>query len=88
VIYIKAGVTEDRGYMMTASALTVLMIISLGCMAGTATGLAIGFAVKKQKSEWSAMSRSEKTTNIALIIVCSVLCCAGLAWYTLQAPPV
>jgi cytochrome bd-type quinol oxidase subunit 1 len=88
VIYIKAGVTGDQGYMMTTSALTVLMIISLGCMVGTATGLAIGFALKKQQSEWSAMSRSEKTTNIALVIVCSVLCCAGLAWYSLQAPPV
>jgi hypothetical protein len=32
------------------------------------------------------MSRSEKTTNIALIIVCSVVCCAGLAWYFLYAP--
>jgi high-affinity Fe2+/Pb2+ permease len=62
------------------------MIISLGCMAGTATGLVIGFALKKQKREWSAMSRSEKTTNIALVLVCSVLFCAGLAWYSLQAP--
>jgi hypothetical protein len=32
------------------------------------------------------MTRSEKSINISLIIVCSAVCIAGLAWYSLQIP--
>jgi len=71
---------------MTASTLSVLMVISLGSMSGTAIGLIIGYALRNHKSNWSAMTRHEKTVTIGLIIVCSVICCAGLRWYSLQAP--
>ncbi|MCX6691760.1 MAG: hypothetical protein NTW33_06835 [Methanoregula sp.] len=73
---------------MITDLFAILMVISLGAMAGTAIGLVIGFALRQQKSEWSAMTISEKSINISLIIVCSVVCIAGLAWYSLQTPMV
>jgi len=71
---------------MITDMFAILMVISLGAMAGTAIGLFIGFALRKQKREWSAMTRSEKSINISLIVVCSAVCIAGLAWYSLQTP--
>ena len=76
----------DEGHAMITDIFAILMVISLGAMAGTAIGLFIGFALRKQKSEWSAMTSSEKSINISLIIVCSLACIAGLAWYSLQTP--
>jgi heme/copper-type cytochrome/quinol oxidase subunit 2 len=76
----------DEGHAMITDIFAILMVISLGAMAGTAIGLFAGFALKKQKSEWSAMTSSEKSINISLIVVCSVVCIAGLAWYSLQIP--
>ena len=76
----------DEGHAMITDMFAILMVISLGAMAGTAIGLFVGFALKKQKSEWSAMTSSEKSINISLIIVCSLVCIAGLAWYSLQTP--
>ena len=76
----------DEGHAMITDMFAILMVISLGAMAGTAIGLFIGFALKKQKSEWSAMTSSEKSINNTLIIVCSLVCIAGLAWYSLQTP--
>ena len=76
----------DEGHAMITDLFAILMVISLGAMAGTAIGLFVGFALKKQKSEWSAMTSSEKSINISLIIVCSLVCIAGLAWYSLQTP--
>ncbi|WAC05942.1 MAG: hypothetical protein OS112_04740 [Methanoregula sp.] len=64
----------------------ILMVISLGAMAGTAIGLFLGFVFKTQKSEWSAMTGSQKAINISLVFVCSAICIAGLAWYSLQIP--
>jgi hypothetical protein len=71
---------------MTMNTFSVLMVISLGAMSGTAIGLIIGFAIRKHKSDWSAMTCHEKTVTIGLIIVCAAICCAGLGWYFLQAP--
>ena len=76
----------DEGHAMITDMFAILMVISLGAMAGTAIGLFVGFALKKQQSEWSAMTSSEKSINISLIIVCSLVCIAGLAWYSLQTP--
>ena len=77
---------HDQGQAMNDGAMAALMVISLGCMTGSAIGLAIGAALKKQKGEWAAMTRDEKTINIGLVAVCSLFCCAALAWYSLQAP--
>lgn len=76
----------DEGYGMITDTFAILMVISLGAMAGTAISLFFGFAFKTQKSEWSAMTGREKAINISLVIVCSAICIGGLAWYSLQAP--
>ena len=66
---------------MSASVFEILMAVALGSLAGTGIGLFIGFAAKEQRSEWSAMTRKEKTINIVLVLVFSAVCIAGLAWY-------
>jgi NADH:ubiquinone oxidoreductase subunit 5 (subunit L)/multisubunit Na+/H+ antiporter MnhA subunit len=68
---------------MSANVFDVLMVIALGALAGTGIGLLIGFFAKKQKCEWSAMTRKEQTFTIALVIVFYVICIAGLAYYYL-----
>ena len=66
---------------MSVSVFGILMAVALGALAGTAIGLFIGFAAKQQRSEWSAMTRKEKTINIALVLFFSAVCSAGLIWY-------
>ncbi|MFA4824683.1 MAG: hypothetical protein WC593_05945 [Methanoregula sp.] len=66
---------------MSASMFEILMAVALGAIAGTGIGLFIGFVGKQQGSEWSAMTRKEKSINIALVLFFSAVCIAGLAWY-------
>ena len=56
---------------MTATLLDILMILSLGLLAGTGTGLLIGFLAGKQKRDWAAMEEKDKLTNVLLILACS-----------------
>ena len=66
---------------MSASVFEILMAVALGSLAGTGIGLFISFVAKQQKSEWSAMTRKEKTINSVLVLFFSAVCIAGLAWY-------
>jgi DMSO reductase anchor subunit len=66
---------------MSADTFEILMMVAFGTLAGTGIGLVIGFIAKKQKSEWSAMSRKEHTINIVLVIMFCVVCIAGLGHY-------
>ena len=66
---------------MSADTFEILMMVAFGTLAGTGIGLVIGFLAKKQKSEWSAMSRKEHTINIVLVIMFCVVCIAGLGYY-------
>jgi NADH:ubiquinone oxidoreductase subunit 5 (subunit L)/multisubunit Na+/H+ antiporter MnhA subunit len=68
---------------MSANVFDNLMVIALGVLAGTGIGLLIGFFAKKQKYEWSAMTRNDQHFTIALVIVFCVICIAGLAYYFL-----
>ncbi|MCX6684832.1 MAG: hypothetical protein NTZ37_08925 [Methanoregula sp.] len=68
---------------MSANLFDVLMVIALGTLTGTVIGLLIGFFAKKQKNEWSAMTRKEQTITIALVIVFCVICIAGFGYYFL-----
>jgi hypothetical protein len=43
----------------------------------------LGFITGNQRPEWSAMSPREKKINVVLVVVFSVICIAGLAWYFL-----
>jgi hypothetical protein len=66
---------------MTATLLDFLMILSLGILAGTGTGLFIGFIAKKQKRDWTAMQKKDKSATILLILACSATITALLSWY-------
>ncbi|MEI7857768.1 MAG: hypothetical protein WCH85_09725 [Methanomicrobiales archaeon] len=72
---------------MSANVFDILMAIGLGAIAGTAIGLFIGFVAKQQKSEWSCMTRKEKTINLGLVLFFSAICIAGLAWYMVSGSP-
>jgi hypothetical protein len=71
---------------MTATLLDILMILSLGILAGTGTGLFIGFVARKQKRDWAAMQKKDMITNLLLILVCSAMFSAVLAWYIFWYP--
>ena len=66
---------------MSASIFEILMAVAFGALAGTGIGLFIGLVTKQQRSEWSAMTRKEKTIKSVLVLFFSVVCIAGLAWY-------
>ncbi|MDD1685048.1 MAG: hypothetical protein LUQ19_04060 [Methanoregula sp.] len=69
---------------MDAILFDLLMILSLGILAGTGAGLLIGFAAKKQKRDWRAMPAKDKTNAVLLILACSSTVIAALAWYLFQ----
>lgn len=71
---------------MTATLLDILMILALGVLAGTGTGLAIGFLAGKQTSGWAAMQKKDKLVNTVLVLLCSAIFMAGLAWYIFHTP--
>jgi hypothetical protein len=73
---------------MAATMLSVLMVIAVGALAGAIIGLSIGLVLGKQESEWSSMNSGDKQFNILLIVVCSIICIAGLAWFILFSDPV
>ncbi|MDD1702828.1 MAG: hypothetical protein LUQ31_07630 [Methanoregula sp.] len=56
------------------------MVVVIGLMAGSAIGLVIGYIAKQQRPCWTDMTRRQKAINIALVLVCSAICVAGLAW--------
>ncbi|MGB7787261.1 hypothetical protein [Methanoregula sp.] len=62
----------------------ILMVVALGTLAGSCIGLAIGFLAQRQKPLWQLMTQNEKTINIALVLLFSIICTAGLAWYSLS----
>ena len=66
---------------MYADTFTILMMVAFGTLAGMGIGLVIGFIGKKQKREWSAMTRKEHTINIVLVIMFCAVCIAGLGYY-------
>jgi hypothetical protein len=69
---------------MAADLLTILIVVSLGLFTGTGAGLIIGYCAKKQKPDWRDLSRTEVLTNLALVVICSGICIAGLAWYAFR----
>jgi len=66
---------------MTGTLLDFLMILSLGVLAGTGTGLLIGFITGKQARAWALMPKKDKLTTILLVLVFSVIVIAALAAY-------
>jgi len=61
----------------------ILMILALGSLFGTGIGLAIGFLAHRQRPTWALMTQKDKIVNIALVLVFSAICIAGLTAYEL-----
>jgi len=62
---------------------TILNSIALGILAGTITGLAIGYAANRQKPAWSAISGRDKMINIALVLFFPAVFTIILLWYAM-----
>jgi len=62
------------------------MILALGVLAGSGTGLLIGFIARKQKRDWIAMQKKDKITTILLVLACSAIVIAVLAGYVFWYP--
>ena len=71
---------------MTATLLDFLMVLALGILAGSGTGLLIGFITGKQKRDWTAMQKKDKITTILLVLACSATFIAVPAWYVFWYP--
>jgi hypothetical protein len=61
----------------------ILMVVVLGSLAGTGIGILTAYVAKKQKNEWSAMSRKDKSITITLVITFSAIFCGVLGYYFL-----
>jgi len=70
-----------REACMSPNMFEILLMVALGTLAGTGIGLFIGFVAKKQKSEWSAMTRKEHALTIVLVIMFCAICITGLGYY-------
>jgi len=66
---------------MTATLLDYLMILSLGILAGTGTGLLLGYIAQKEKRNWPEMEKKDKISTILLVLASSACIMAALAWY-------
>jgi uncharacterized membrane-anchored protein YhcB (DUF1043 family) len=69
--------------MLTATTPTwfaVVIVILIGLLAGLVIGLLIGFLLKRQKPVWADMSRADRLFNVVLVMVCSAIFIAGLAF--------
>lgn len=68
---------------MITDAFSILMVIALGSLAGTGMGLILGYLAEMQKRESSASARNNKIITVIWVIVCSILCIAVLAYFSL-----
>lgn len=71
---------------MTVTLLDILMILALGVLAGCGTGLPIGLLAGKQTCDWATMQKKDKKVNILLVLSCSAIFVAVLAWYVFRYP--
>lgn len=69
---------------MSADLLSILIILALGVFSGTIIGLLIGYLAHQQAPDWQAMTGRQKRINALIILGCSALCVAGIAWYAFR----
>ncbi|WP_292370711.1 hypothetical protein [Methanoregula sp. UBA64] len=69
---------------MYTDILSIGMVVTIGLAAGTAIGLVLGYLAGWQKPHWAEMTGKEKAKNILLVLACSALLIAGLAWRFLR----
>jgi hypothetical protein len=68
---------------MSAEIFDILMVVALGSLAGSGTGIITGYITHNQKNEWCEMSSGEQTINISLVIFFCAIFCGGLGYYSL-----
>jgi hypothetical protein len=60
---------------MSAEMFDIVMVMALGSLAGSGTGIIIGYITNNQKNEWHAMSLREQTVSFALVLFfCAIFC--------------
>lgn len=69
---------------MSADLLSILIVLSLGVFSGTIIGLLIGYLAHQQEPDWQGMTSRQLRVNALLILGCSALCVAGIAWYAFR----
>jgi len=69
---------------MSADLLSILIVLTVGMFFGTIIGLLIGYLAHQQAPDWQTMTGRQQLVNGLLILGCSVLCVAGIAWYALR----
>jgi ABC-type antimicrobial peptide transport system permease subunit len=65
---------------MSAGLFPVLMVVTIGLIAGAGIGLGIGYLAGKQKPTWAEMTGNERRISVALVVICSVIAISGLTW--------
>ena len=65
------------------NAFNIFMVLALGSLAGTGIGLTIGSLVEKRGTRTLIVLRHEIFMNLVLVVVCSGICVACLAWLSL-----
>jgi hypothetical protein len=66
---------------MESTGFAILMIVAFGTLTGTGLGLLAGFVAKKQKTEWSVMTRKERIISLSLILFFCSIGSAALGYY-------
>ncbi|PKL64866.1 MAG: hypothetical protein CVV32_07275 [Methanomicrobiales archaeon HGW-Methanomicrobiales-3] len=69
---------------MSADLLSILIVLTVGMFFGTIIGLLIGYLAHQQAPDWQSMSGRQRLINALLILGCSALCIAGIAWYAFR----
>jgi len=69
---------------MSTDLLTILIVLTVGMFFGAVIGLLIGYLAHQQAPDWPTMTGRQQLVNGLLILSCSALCIAGIAWYALR----
>jgi ABC-type antimicrobial peptide transport system permease subunit len=65
---------------MSAGLFPILMVVTIGLIAGSGLGLGIGYLAGKQKVTWAEMTRKDRFLSVALVFICSAIVIGGLTW--------
>jgi len=68
---------------MGMNAFDILMVLALGSLTGTGSGLIIGLIVKKRRKITSLVNPDGIVPDMVLVVVSSCLGIAGFAWLSL-----
>ena len=73
-------VTNQGEENMYDDIFSVLMVVSLGLIAGGGAGLLIGFLAGIRGTKWDGLSRNDKIITLSLVTACSAIAIGLLSW--------